>query len=362
MMVKAGATGNVFGYNFAIGSVESSSGQLFATADISLHGHYPNFNLFEGNIVEDIRSADYWGPSGPGNTFFRNVARVERHTYGVQILDASHGQNVVGNIIANRLFVQNGVNNLTRHGNLIDGVLKWNPNITSQNIPASLYRSSQPAFLSGLPWPAAGFDLPTTSTNAAYKRYQDTFDKTMLVNGSFEVPGSTNNKRALNWAISGKGAAESVRSCADGVAYGGNCAFVMKGGSGYTVLLKQTFFIPHASTGTSLTLSGRVKANNWQGTGQLRAVVNYLNGGQVVLNVPVTKGSYDYTEISVSKNVNSIIKSITLEIRANGGTNAQTFTIDSVKLVMNGLGPLNQIALPPAADAPAGESSGGLRR
>jgi len=30
--------------------------------------------------------------------------------------------------------------------------------------------------------------------------------------------------------------------------------------------------------------------------------------------------------------------------------------------VMNGLGPLNQIALPPAADAPAGESSGGLRR
>ena len=26
-------------------------------------------NLFEGNVVEFIHNSDWWGPSGPGNTF-----------------------------------------------------------------------------------------------------------------------------------------------------------------------------------------------------------------------------------------------------------------------------------------------------
>ena len=34
-------------------------------------------NLFEGNVVEFIHNSDWWGPSGPGNTFFRNRALLE---------------------------------------------------------------------------------------------------------------------------------------------------------------------------------------------------------------------------------------------------------------------------------------------
>jgi hypothetical protein len=68
MMVKEGANGNVFGYNY---SIEPNRSEPIAdfSGDISLHGHYAFANLFEGNIVQNIIIDQFWGQSGPHNTF-----------------------------------------------------------------------------------------------------------------------------------------------------------------------------------------------------------------------------------------------------------------------------------------------------
>ncbi|MCX6145962.1 MAG: glycosyl hydrolase family 28-related protein, partial [Candidatus Kapabacteria bacterium] len=53
MMVKQGANANVFAYNY---SLEPNRSEPIAdfSGDISLHGHYPFGNLFEGNICQNI--------------------------------------------------------------------------------------------------------------------------------------------------------------------------------------------------------------------------------------------------------------------------------------------------------------------
>ena len=79
------------GYNYAEKNYSDDDGG-WAKTYISLHGHYAYMNLFEGNTVQEIDVADYWGPCGPGNTFLRN--RVESE--GIQIMDHSHYQNVIG--------------------------------------------------------------------------------------------------------------------------------------------------------------------------------------------------------------------------------------------------------------------------
>ncbi|HOA97378.1 MAG TPA: glycosyl hydrolase family 28-related protein [Acetivibrio saccincola] len=91
MMAQLGSNGNVFGYNYSIEPYQSEGGN-WTPADISLHGHYPHANLFEGNIVQKITVSDYWGPSG-ANTFLRN--RIE--TEGIRIEDSSNYQVFLGN-------------------------------------------------------------------------------------------------------------------------------------------------------------------------------------------------------------------------------------------------------------------------
>ena len=100
MMVKAGACGNVFGYNYSTDVYRSEFPHSYG-GDISLHGHYPFANLFEGNIVENIILDHYWGPSGPLNTFFRNRATRWGLIFTNSNLLESVRQNVVGNEITN---------------------------------------------------------------------------------------------------------------------------------------------------------------------------------------------------------------------------------------------------------------------
>ena len=73
---KEGAARNVYAYNFSTGTTQGAGCDADplteSYADISLHGHYPAYNLFEGNIVYRVTSSDAWGPNGPGNTIFRN--------------------------------------------------------------------------------------------------------------------------------------------------------------------------------------------------------------------------------------------------------------------------------------------------
>ncbi len=154
MMVKEGANGNVFGYNYSRNPVWENS-VTNIPPDISLHGHYPHMNLFEGNIVQEATSADFWGPSGPGCTFFRN--RVE--SSDLRINDASHLQNVVGNELtatSARIIVASSVQDPFLHGNNVNGTISWNDQIAARDLVPSLYLTEAPHFFDQHPFPAMG--------------------------------------------------------------------------------------------------------------------------------------------------------------------------------------------------------------
>lgn len=160
MMVHLGANGNVFGYNYSIEPYQDQNPGVWTPCDISVHGHYPFMNLFEGNIVQEIDCTDYWGPAGPGNTFFRN--RIEEE--GIELMDKSHNQNVIGNeLIKSTISVQSDINGTLLHGNNIQGVIVWAENL-SKDLPPSLYKTSKPVFFKDLPWPSIG---PNNTINSA---------------------------------------------------------------------------------------------------------------------------------------------------------------------------------------------------
>ncbi|MBN1559091.1 T9SS type A sorting domain-containing protein, partial [candidate division KSB1 bacterium] len=150
MLTHVGTSGNVFAYNY---SCERDPQNL---TDISLHGHYSNYNLFESNVVQEVQVADYWGPMGPGNTFLRN--KVESESFRVD--DHSHGQNIVGNeIVKGSLTIQSNVENTLKHGNVIRGAVAWDPAIADQNIPVSCFLTEKPDFLADSCWPLFGPDV-----------------------------------------------------------------------------------------------------------------------------------------------------------------------------------------------------------
>lgn len=157
MLVQMGANGNVYGFNYSAhpvqGDGENGLNKGWLPPDISVHGHYAFMNLFEGNDVEEIGIADYWGPAGPGNTYFRNRVRGE----GIFIYDATRNQNLVGNVttrVTNR-----GHMGTLMHGNDIGGAVKWDPHIPGHALPNSYYLNSRPDFFRHSTWPCFGPDM-----------------------------------------------------------------------------------------------------------------------------------------------------------------------------------------------------------
>lgn len=141
MMVHVGANGNVFGYNKSkqpVATGDHTPGTLIC--DISVHGHYPYMNLFEGNTVQKIEVSDWWGPCGPGNTFFKNTIQGE----GIEIKDNSNNQNIIGNRIENASFnidYDQSVDPATLivHGNFSNGGIIWDEKLP-RDLPESLYK------------------------------------------------------------------------------------------------------------------------------------------------------------------------------------------------------------------------------
>jgi hypothetical protein len=168
MMVQVGATANVFGYNF---STDPLSDGDWSPCDISMHGHYASMNLFEANTVAEVDISDYWGATGPGNTLFRVRVTGE----GIDVLDYSDGQNVVGNELGtdpNVVLVDDSVAETLLHGNWQNGAIEWDATIAQHELPASLYLGSKPAFFGDTPWPATGADLaPNGSPLPAEQRF-----------------------------------------------------------------------------------------------------------------------------------------------------------------------------------------------
>lgn len=175
-IAKEGAARNVYAYNFSNGTTQGSNCDADpltnSFADISLHGHYASYNLFEGNVVYRITSSDAWGPSGPGNTFFRNRIKGKK---GVWFTAHSHSHNFIANeltypdadfelnrdgTIQNTLNFGNSVNNKTIDDKIIE------------NIPSSLYLNFSPDFFEGSIWPNIGSDIPYNSDKIpAEKRF-----------------------------------------------------------------------------------------------------------------------------------------------------------------------------------------------
>lgn len=142
-LAKEGAIGNVFSYNYSREPNGSAN-------DIALHGHFGLMNLIEGNVVQKMIAGDFWGPSGPGNTYFRN--RVEASDIIMQ--DATHAQNIIGNEIIN-----GGIT-------IVDSDDTWRlsnknssgfiDNIFQGVMASSLYLNEQPKFLNESSYPLIG--------------------------------------------------------------------------------------------------------------------------------------------------------------------------------------------------------------
>ena len=160
MLVSVGANGNVFGYNYSQhvlqGEGETGLNEGWIPPDISIHGHYPFMNLFESNSVQEVGINDYWGPAGPGNTYFRNRVRDGESQDGITYYDHAQKQNVLGNsMIALRNPDGTARDNL-EHGNTIGGTLYWDPDIPDHDLPASYYLTGKPGFFGSKEWPLYG--------------------------------------------------------------------------------------------------------------------------------------------------------------------------------------------------------------
>lgn len=173
MMVKQGTGGNVFGYNYSCEVLRSEPPNDFS-GDISLHGHYPVSNLFEGNVIENIIIDQAWGPAGPHNVFYRNHAE----NYGVVMSSGtveSNSQVFIGNEITNTallhgLFFLSGSGHYS-YGNLVQSAL--NPPGTTLIPPISLYLDTIPSFWNiSDPYPTIGPALlPGNRNIPAKERY-----------------------------------------------------------------------------------------------------------------------------------------------------------------------------------------------
>lgn len=157
LMAKKGSNGNVFAYNYSFQRRRDPEGEKLL-CDISLHGHYPHQNLFEGNVVEFVDIADHWGPTGPNTTLFRNYIRE-----GIIIRDHSHHTRIIGNVITegsieSDITVQ--YTSLVQNSVLSD--TEYKDAVIETPLPASLIYQKKPEFWNSLPWPAIG---PGTDLN-----------------------------------------------------------------------------------------------------------------------------------------------------------------------------------------------------
>jgi hypothetical protein len=159
MMVKTGSNGNIFAYNYSVDPYRSELIHDFS-GDISLHGHYAFSNLFEGNIVQNIITDHFWGPSGPWNTFFRNRSEL----YGIIMTSSSLVETSSQNYIGNEVTASN-----YPYGQYIlsgEDQFQYSNNINGTIIPPGTeFLNDESYFLTGSPdfwtenlvWPSIGY-------------------------------------------------------------------------------------------------------------------------------------------------------------------------------------------------------------
>ncbi|HLT73102.1 MAG TPA: DUF4082 domain-containing protein [Cyclobacteriaceae bacterium] len=196
MVIKEGAAGNVFGYNYSLASYQ---GENWLAADMNAHGAHSHMNLFEGNKGAKIY-ADFTHGSSSYNMFLRNhsqrVSSALNNTNALRAVDVEKVQyyySFFGNVLGSAgqtwtAFEDNGTRSgngryvytwgypsdgagtstdgeskttALRHGNFdyFSQTVIWDSTIVDQSIPGSLYLKSKPVWFGDLPWPAIGPDV-----------------------------------------------------------------------------------------------------------------------------------------------------------------------------------------------------------
>jgi hypothetical protein len=211
MVIKEGASGNVFGYNY---SVASYQGENWLASDMNAHGAHSHMNLFEGNIGAKIY-ADFTHGSSSYNTFLRNnsirdssALAITNALRAVDVEKLQYYYNFVGNVLGQpsqiwTAFEDNGSRTagsgqyvytwgypsdgagastdtqskatVLRHGNYDYQTqsTRWDAGIVDRNVPNSWYLASKPAFFGALPWPSIGPDQnPVAGSIPAKERYE----------------------------------------------------------------------------------------------------------------------------------------------------------------------------------------------
>lgn len=209
MVVKYGAVGNVYGYNYSLESIMDDS--TYLSGDIEPHGGHNTYNLFEGNIVSKIYS-DYTHGSSSYNTFFRNFSAGDSSAltttaarYAVDADVFNTYNNYMGNVLGNNSYAfANGCETGStrnvgsryiwsfgfgsdgdssrdstlpettawRHGNwdYCNDAITWEN--SNHTIPDSYYLTSTPDWFGALTWPNIDPITQTVSDNPAKVFYE----------------------------------------------------------------------------------------------------------------------------------------------------------------------------------------------
>jgi hypothetical protein len=187
-LLQYGCSGNVVAYNF----YARTKTNIVLGSQLTLHGSAANYNLFEGNIVQGMKSDNIWG-CNHYNTFFRNWSSARAYggyepvsgKIAWNLEDNQPGTVTWGNVLLTPYDI--GLTTNTSHwlysldysGASTNCLLHLNyewPNQAvqlaagyTQAIPNSLYLSSKPSWFGNLAWPPIGPDVAqstnTTVTN-----------------------------------------------------------------------------------------------------------------------------------------------------------------------------------------------------
>jgi hypothetical protein len=240
------STGNVFGYNYLVDSI------IFGFSGISIdtnHGPHSSHNLYEGNSAPNVMSDGYFGGSSD-DTMYRNWLHgtqpgLPGQSYTVALKRFTRNYNFVGNLLG----TAGGNNGIADHGypNIGNGSFtgtakpsagdywddwmtgqlpngyqeqdldveatlvqkfNWhggidavptNESIGSVTLPASLYRTTKPAFMSGFAWPPFEPTNPNLSMDAlpaGYRYNHGTLPESTV--DDIDIPTTTNPETIPN--------------------------------------------------------------------------------------------------------------------------------------------------------------------
>jgi len=157
MVVRDGASGNVFSHNFSCEAVDERGRP---SVDIVVAGRATCANLFEGNTARLASLGETGNPPGPRNTLFRNRVcglPLGRERAAIVVSGGACAVNIAGNTLAS-----GRVSAAKADGALVEANRTGTGKVEAvAALPASLYLKAAPDFWGNRPWPALGADKDT---------------------------------------------------------------------------------------------------------------------------------------------------------------------------------------------------------